>query len=55
MYIMPVGPKLMILKTSLTIVTLMVLGNLEAAPEETMQLKGADQGQVKMLTKNSAS
>ena len=39
-YYMSVGQKLMILKICPTIVTLMILGNLKAAPEETMQLRG---------------
>ena len=38
-YYMSVGRKLTILKICLTIVTLMILGNLEAAPEETMHLR----------------
>jgi hypothetical protein len=37
---MSVGQKLMILKIRLTIVTLMILGNPEDAPEETVQLRG---------------
>ena len=36
---MSVGQKLTILKIHLTIDTLMILGNLEAAPEKTMQLR----------------
>jgi hypothetical protein len=36
---MYVGQKLTILKIRLTIVTLMILGVLEAAPEETMHLR----------------
>ena len=35
-YYMSVGQKLTILKIRLTIVTIMILGNLEAAPEEAM-------------------
>ena len=41
---MSVGHKLKILKICLTIVTLMILDNLEAAPEETMQLRGLIKG-----------
>ena len=41
---MSVGQKLTILKICLTIVTLMILGNLEAAPEEAMQLRGLIKG-----------
>jgi hypothetical protein len=37
-YNMSVGQKLTLLKIHLTIVTIMILGNLEAAPEETVQL-----------------
>ena len=37
---MSVGQKLTILKIPLTIVTLMILSNLEAAPEDTMQFRG---------------
>ena len=44
MYII-VGQKLAILKICLTIVKLVILGNLEAAPEETTYAtQGADQG-----------
>jgi hypothetical protein len=39
---MSVGQKLTILKIHLTIVT--ILGNLEAAPEEAMQLRGLIKG-----------
>ena len=38
------GKKLMILKIHLTIVTLVILGNLDAAPEKTMQLRGLIKG-----------
>ena len=38
-YNMSVGLKLKILKICLTIVTLMILGNLEAGPEDTMHLR----------------
>ena len=34
------GQKLTIFRISLTIVTLMILGNLGAAPKETMRLRG---------------
>ena len=37
---MSVGQKLTILKIRLTIVKVMILGNLEAAPEKAMQLRG---------------
>ena len=41
---MSVGPKLATLKNRLAIVTFMILGNLEAAPEKTMQLRGLIKG-----------
>ena len=41
---MSVGQKLTILKIRLTIVTVMILGNLEAAPEEAIQLRGLIKG-----------
>ena len=41
---MSIGQKLMILKICLTIVTLVILGNLEAALKETMQLRGLIKG-----------
>ena len=41
---MSVGQKLMILKIRLTIVTLMILGDLKAALEVTMLLRGLIKG-----------
>ena len=41
---MSVGQKLTILKICLTIVTVMILGSLEAAPEEALQLRGLIKG-----------
>ena len=41
---MSIKQKLTILEICLTIVTRMILGNLEAAPEETMQLRGLIKG-----------
>jgi hypothetical protein len=42
---MSVGPKLTILKIHLTVVTLIILGSLEAVPEETTYAsQEADQG-----------
>ena len=43
-YYLSVGQKLAISNICLTIVRLVILGNLEAALEKTMQLSGADQG-----------
>ena len=43
-YYMSVEQKLTILKICLTIVTVMILGNLEAAPEEALQLRGLIKG-----------
>ena len=43
-YYLSVWQKLAILKIRLTIVTVMILGSLEAAPEEALQLRGLIKG-----------